>query len=188
MIGTICRRLPACRLWPGFAALLAVVRFRGFREGSPDHLGLSAYSWEETALKRTSLVVVIALVAAASVGCGNSEHRACQVEGSRDPAYTAQFEEPPRMGLKTHMLLVHRDGEPVSGARVCLNVEMVGMSWMAGNERAREIAPGRYEVSMDFEMAGPWEGTVLIEERGNPTVEVPVRFDVMSSPSTGGES
>ncbi len=133
-------------------------------------------------MKRLAAVVVIALVgaAAAFVAFRDDARRGCLTEGTRDPAYAAEFEEPPRMDVKAHVLRVTHEGMPVSGARVCLNVDMVGMSGMGVGNEAREISPGRYEVSLNFAMAGPWEGTVLIEDEGSPPVEVPVSFDVTS--------
>ncbi len=133
-------------------------------------------------MKRLVVVVIIALVgaAAAFVAFRDDARRGCLAEGSRDPSYSAEFEEPPRMDVKTHVLTVSHEGMPVTGARVCMNVDMVGMSAMGVGDEAREISPGRYELSMNFAMAGPWEGVVLIEEEGGQTIEVPVAFDVTS--------
>lgn len=133
-------------------------------------------------MKRLAVLVVIALVGfvAAFVAFRDDARRGCLMEAARDPSYAAEFEEPPRMDVKTQVLRVSRDGSPVTGAHVCLNVDMVGMSAMGVGDEAREISPGRYEVSVNFAMAGPWQGTVLIEEDGSPAVEVPVMFDVES--------
>ncbi len=132
-------------------------------------------------MKRLAVVVVVALVGfgAAFVAFGDAARRGCVVEAPRDPSYSAELEEPVRMGETTHVLRVSRDGRPVSGARVCLTVDMVGMSAMGVGDEAREVAPGRYEVSLHFAMPGPWKGTVLVEEQGaSQEVSVPLTFEV----------
>ncbi|MDP8969306.1 MAG: FixH family protein [Actinomycetota bacterium] len=132
-------------------------------------------------MKRLALVVVVALVGfgAAFLAFGDEARRGCVVEAPRDPSYSAEFEDPVPMGQGVHVLRVSRDGRPVTGARVCLTVDMVGMSAMGAGEEAREVAPGRYEVSLNLPMAGQWRGTVLVEEQGTTQeVAVPLTFEV----------
>ncbi len=143
-------------------------------------------------MKRLAVVVLIALVgfAGAFVVFRGEAEQGCLSEAPRDASYAVEFEEAVRMDEKTHVLLVSRDGNPVTGARVCLNLDMsgMGMSGMGLRDEAEEVSAGRYEVLVNFAMGGPWSGTVLIEEQDGRQVTVPIAFDVLSPQSVGGES
>jgi hypothetical protein len=71
-------------------------------------------------------------------------------------------------------------GTPVSEARVVLFSEMAGMGTDAPGISAVEDEPGRYRVDdVPLGMSGPWQLTVRISPKGQPTrvvrflVEVP---------------
>lgn len=133
-------------------------------------------------MKRLFVVVVIAVAgfAAALVAFGDAARRGCATDAPRDPAYEAALEEPVHVGEPTHILTLTHHGEPVTGAWVCVTVEMAGMTAMAASAEAREVSGGRYEVDLPFAMAGEWQATVLVgEEEAIPHVAVPLSFDVM---------
>jgi hypothetical protein len=52
------------------------------------------------------------------------------------------------------------------------------MSAMGVSDEAEEVSPGVYEVAVRFEMAGPWDGIVLINDGSREPVAVPLSFDV----------
>lgn len=101
----------------------------------------------------------------------------CQGAGQRDPAYSVEAGPFP-MDKSRHLITITRGGTPVTAARVCFNAEMVGMPAMVVSDEGREIAPGRYEVSVRFDMRGDWNASVLIEHDGGPRVAVPLDFRV----------
>ncbi len=106
----------------------------------------------------------------------------CQMESTRNAAYGARLEEAPDVNLTVYHLLVTRDGQPVRGAQVCMRADMGGMGGMSGmgtSNLAREVSPGRYEISIRFEMSGFWQSTVIVDDgRGKP---VAVPFDIRVS-------
>lgn len=65
----------------------------------------------------------------------------------------------------------------MSGATVCLSLDMTEMSHEASGGQAEETEPGRYEVGVDFGMRRTWEGTVVTEP-GETPVAAPVSFEV----------
>lgn len=133
-------------------------------------------------MRRLAAVVVLALVgfAAAFVAFGDAARGGCAVQAPPDDAYAAEFEDPVLVGEETHVLRVTRHGEPVSGAWVCVNVEMAGMSGMGASTKGRELAAGRYQVSLSMPMEGTWTGTALVadEEGDAEMVAVPLTFEV----------
>lgn len=58
--------------------------------------------------------------------------------------------------------VVYRSGQPTTEATVCLSADMAGMPAMGVSDVAHEVEPGVYEVSGHFEMAGRWDGSVLV--------------------------
>lgn len=106
----------------------------------------------------------------------------CQREATTNPAYAARLEEPPEVNLTVYHLLVTRRDQPVRGATVCMRADMGGMGGMSGmgtSNVAREVGPGRYQISIHFEMSGFWQSTVIVEEDGGQPVAIP--FDIRVS-------
>lgn len=135
-------------------------------------------------MKRLAAVVVIALAGfvAALVQFDSAAARGCLEEPDPDPSYSAAFAAPVDTGQDAHVLLLSRDGRPVSGTDVCLGTEMEGMTGMGMSAEARELAPGRYEVPVRFHMPGTWEVVVAVgREGGTPEVAIPMKVDVTSS-------
>ena len=129
------------------------------------------------------LLVVAAVSVAAFVAAVNSSGKAadetCVARGERDGSYAVRLEGPLTVSTTTQRLEVTRAGRPVTGARVCFSADMGGrggMSGMAVDDRATEVAPGRYEVPARFLMSGYWQGSILVRQEGRPTVQVPLSF------------
>lgn len=133
-------------------------------------------------MRRLVVIVLLALAGfvAALVTFDDAAWEACLGEAPTDPAYTATLEPPVRVGEPVHELVVERDGEPVTGARVCTRVG-TGDDGQAVGTAAREVAPGAYEVPLDFGRAGDWQATVLLAEDA-ATPEVAITFDVQVAP------
>jgi hypothetical protein len=108
--------------------------------------------------------------------CGPIEAQA--VEGSAYEVTVSSEPDPPTPRDSTFEIVVERDGQPVSGATVCMTLDMTEMSHGANGGRAGETQPGRYELSVDFGMRGTWEGTVFVTDAGGAPVAAPVNFDV----------
>lgn len=105
-------------------------------------------------------------------GCGR---------GTPDPAYGATFEpdpNPPKAEGTNFRLTVLRDGTPVTGAKVCMRVDMPDMQHPGVSTVATEVSSGRYDARLRFSMVGGWEGSVTIAEPGRKPVSVPVKFEV----------
>ena len=106
----------------------------------------------------------------------------CKVDSTSNPAYEVRLEEPPDVNLTLYHLLVSRGGQPVRGAKVCMRADMGGLGGMSGmgtSNAAREVSPGRYEISIRFEMSGFWQSTVIVDDgRGRP---VSIPFDIRVS-------
>jgi hypothetical protein len=85
------------------------------------------------------------------------------------------------VNVSTYHLLVSRSGRPVTGARVCMRLDMGGrgnMSGMGASNVAREVGPGRYEISIRLVMAGYWRGAVIVTEGERKPVSIPLEIDV----------
>lgn len=132
-------------------------------------------------MKRLAAVVVVAFAgfAAALVVFNSPERKGCPLAGDEDSSYSGRFVGPVSMDQTRHVLRVTRDGRPVSGARVCINTEMVGMSGMGYSAEGKERAPGRYQVGFRFEMAGKYR-TNVIAEQGGEEVSIPMLVKVGS--------
>lgn len=118
----------------------------------------------------TFVVAVFALQDDARAGCVAS--------APTDPSYEAELLGQVDTSVTTYRLSITRDGEPVADALVCFDVAMRGMNAMGLSETAVEVVPGIYEISIFFEMAGPWKGDVLISEDGRPPSRLELEFDV----------
>lgn len=134
---------------------------------------------------RLGLVASLAAVAfAVAIGrFSDAAEKGCAQRVGEDPSYQVAFVDQPRMDLTVYRLAVTRAGRPVTGADVCLNAYMQGMSAMATADTGREVAPGTYEMSLVFQMGGAWRGRVLIAEPGRPVVAVPLEVDIEVSPA-----
>lgn len=130
-------------------------------------------------MKRLATVVVVSVVAfAAAIAVFSTPQRqGCPLDADRDASYSSRFEGAVSMDESTHVLRVNRDGRPVSGAEVCINTEMVGMSGMGYTAKGRELAPGRYRVGFRFGMAGDYRANV-ITRKGTDEVSTPLTVKV----------
>lgn len=64
---------------------------------------------------------------------------------------------PPSVGLTTvSVALSDAGGQPVSGAQVELEGNMVHAGMAPTFSKPAEVAPGRYEAPLEFTMAGDW--------------------------------
>lgn len=132
-------------------------------------------------IRRLVLLAGLAVVAFAAAldTFQDGAQQGCATETETDPSYAVELENPPSTREVAYLLRVSRNGEPVTGAQVCLSADMGGMSGMGVSDDAVEVEPGVYEVEVRFEMAGPWDGTVLVSEGGEDSVAIPLSFDVM---------
>lgn len=132
---------------------------------------------------RLTLVSVLAVVAfgVALVNFREVPARECQMDAVRDPSFELQFLTPFSVDPTTQTMLVTRNGQPVTGAQVCMRADMGGMGGMSGmavSDVARELAPGQYEVPIRFEMGGFWNGTVIVSTGTRKPVRITVPIDV----------
>jgi hypothetical protein len=132
---------------------------------------------------RLTLVSALAVVAfgVALVNFRQVPARECQMDAVRDPSYQVEFLTPFSVDPTTHSLRVTRDGQPVSGAQVCMRADMGGMGGMSGmgiSDVARETEPGVYDVPVRFEMGGIWNGTVIVSIATRKPVKVPIPIEV----------
>ncbi|MBW3641817.1 MAG: FixH family protein [Actinobacteria bacterium] len=125
-------------------------------------------------LWRLGVVVLLAAVsfAAALAQFQDAPDQGCVASGTPDSSYQARFTQPVTTGSNVYELEVTRDALPVTGARVCLEASMTGMTGMATGQVARESSPGRYEVMARFPMVGPWDVNVQVIERGKEPVTI----------------
>lgn len=100
--------------------------------------------------------------------------RECEMAASPDSSYSASLLEPPTVNGTVYNLAVTHEGAPVHGATVCLRADMGGAGGMSGmgvSNVAREIAPGRYQIDVMFQMGGHWQGRIVVEEPGRRAVQ-----------------
>lgn len=131
-------------------------------------------------IRRLLLLAGLAVVAFAFAlgSLGQEAQLGCALDAPADPAFAAELIGTPSTGQGVYHVSLTRHGEPVRGAHVCLNAEMTGMSAMGISDDAVEIDPGVYEVEMRFEMAGPWDGEVLVNDGEGDPIAVPLSFSV----------
>ncbi len=138
-------------------------------------------------MKRLASATVVLAVAAVVGACGGSDDKKagatkkdskdCPRNAAANASYASRFEGTVSMDKSKHVLRVTRDGKPVAGAQVCINTAMVGMTSMHYTAEGREVAPGRYEVPVKFEMNGVYRGNVTATESGDE-VSIPVSVKV----------
>jgi hypothetical protein len=129
-------------------------------------------------IRRILIVAVLALVAfgAAIVVLGDEARLGCATDAPPGPAYRAQVLGPVETERTSYEIAVSRDGQPVSGAKVCAHVAKVGRAAMGFSETAVEASPGTYRVALVLEVSGRWSGSVHIAEEGQAAVSVPLSF------------
>lgn len=132
-------------------------------------------------MKRLAAVVMVAMAgfAAAIIVFNSPERRGCPLKADTDRSYTGRFEGRVSVEQTRHTLRVNRDGRPLTGAQVCVNTEMIGMSGMGYSAEAHERAPGRYQVGFRFGMPGDYR-TNLIAKSGSGEVSIPLIVKVGS--------
>lgn len=113
------------------------------------------------------------------VTSGAATTGSCPANGASDPAYEVTVEGATKVESKALVIAVTRDGKPVTGATVCIEAAMSGMSHEGVSTKAVDLSGGRYELDgMSFGMQGAWAGTVTIAESGRQAASVPLTFDV----------
>lgn len=127
--------------------------------------------------------VALAAFGGAIVALSDDARRGCMVDAPVDPSYRVRLLTPGGaeipMEKTEHEIEVTRNGAPVTGAKVCARVSMVGMEAMGfSDDAAEETAPGVYRVTIVFAMAGGWSGSILIAEPGKAPASVMVDFRV----------
>jgi hypothetical protein len=132
---------------------------------------------------RLTLVSAVAMAAfgVALVNFRQVPARECQMDAVRDSSYRVEFLTPFSVDPTTHTFRVTRDGQPVTGAQVCMRADMGGMGGMSGmgiSDLARETEPGVYDVPVRFEMGGFWNGTVIVDTRTRKPVKVTIPIEV----------
>lgn len=136
---------------------------------------------------RITVVVALAVVACAwavvslqdrtaiaATGCGNHIQNV--------PGYTATVvtqPNPPSANGTNVVVALQRDGQPLSGASVCLSVDMIGMPMGDISYHAQEESPGRYNVVTTFTgMQGTWRGNLVVSADGGPVLARLLTFRV----------
>lgn len=101
--------------------------------------------------------------------------------GKPDPSYgvVMSFDpDPPTAEGTTFNLTVRQNGQPVTGATVCLEAEMPDMQHPGVSTVARASGAGDYEAQLELPMVGGWAASVTIAEPGKPPVSVSTDFEV----------
>jgi hypothetical protein len=131
-------------------------------------------------MRRVLVVAAAAIVAfaAAIVVLADDARLGCVTDAQRDPSYQAQLIGAVEVEKTQYEIGITHDGQPVTGAKVCTSVVMMGMEAMGVSDTADETAPGIYRVDLVLEMTGGWKGNILITEQGKPPVSVPLKFSV----------
>ncbi|CAN5196285.1 hypothetical protein BH18ACT4_BH18ACT4_14720 [soil metagenome] len=122
-------------------------------------------------------VTLIAFVVAVVV-LQDDARAGCVTSAPPDPSYEAELIDEVETSATSYRIEITRDGEPVTGATVCINVAMMGMNAMGSSDTAEEIDPGVYEISVVFEMRGRWEGDLLIAKPGRSAASLQLDFEV----------
>lgn len=141
--------------------------------------------WTVAALVQTPTDAVevpmeLATTTAGAQTTGPAAERACG-RGAPDPSYSATVAsepDPPKAEGTMFQLMVRQGDRAVTGAKVCMRVDMPDMQHPGVTTLATEGAGGRYDARLRFSMVGGWEGSVIIAEPGRNSVSVPVKFEV----------
>ncbi len=89
-------------------------------------------------------------------------------------------EEPVTGNAQLDALLLNRDGQPLSDARVTFDTDMTNMSHGPYLVAAEPSGAGHYTGTVRFSMAGPWRVITIIERPGQPSVRLRFEFRVKS--------
>lgn len=101
----------------------------------------------------------------------------CPKDARLDAAYAVEVSG--TLVSSTEMTLrVTRDGEPVTGATVCMVADMTGMSHAGISESAEEVSGGDYKLATRFGMRGRWDGEVIVVDGDNAVLVPDVTFEV----------
>jgi hypothetical protein len=85
--------------------------------------------------------------------------------------------EPARVGPATVTLkLADSAAKPISGAHIAIEADMSHAGMSPGFADAKETAPGRYQASLEFPMAGDWVILLHVTLRDGKKLER--QFDV----------
>jgi putative copper export protein/methionine-rich copper-binding protein CopC len=140
--------------------------------------------WTVTALVETpsdAVEVPMELVTAAGPELsGPGGDPACG-RGQPDPSYSATVAsepDPPKAEGTTFRLTVRQGARAVTGAKVCLRLDMPDMEHRGVTTGATEASPGRYDARLRFSMTGGWKGSIVIAEPDKPAVSIPLETDV----------
>lgn len=134
-----------------------------------------------------AVIATVAFIGAVVLDLRRPPDRGCLGNAPSAHTYSVQLEEPVSAEVTSYHLAVSEQGRPVDGARVCVNVKMDLMPSMNVSDVAQQVAPGRYQVSINPKMGGAWKGAVLVAEPGRSAVAVPFTFDAgMGTPSARG--
>lgn len=86
--------------------------------------------------------------------------------------------DPPKVEGTTFVVTVTEGGEPVTGARVRIAMEMDRHAHEGVQGEGEETEPGRYEVPMTFIMRGQWSGNVSVIAGDAPEARESVSYEV----------
>lgn len=167
---------------------------------------LSATGDEESAMKpftNAGMMLAVGASAVALGACGSSKSsstsaassnsspaqasKTCPHNAAADASYKGTFQGPQSTAQTTHVVMVTHNGQPVSGATVCVNTAMVGMTSMHYSVKAAQVGPGRYQAPFRFEMVGTYRGNVVTNVNGK-AVSIPVSVYVSKTASMNSGS
>ncbi len=134
---------------------------------------------------RIATVLVVAVVASILAAARLEAHHAISTSAcgplSSDPAYTMSTHpqpDPPRPPTGDVLAFLNLRGQPVSGATMCVAVDMLSMPMGMSRYMGHEISPGVYDDSVTFGMGGNWAGTLVLSVGGRPVASQPVSYRV----------
>jgi hypothetical protein len=129
-------------------------------------------------MRRLAAVVVIAFAGFAGAMIKlNAPGRGCPLTAYTDHTFYGTFVGNVSVNQTTHIVRLSHNGQPLAGAEVCVNTEMIGMTGMSYSAKAQDLSDGRYQVGFRFEMAGDYR-TNLIARRGSKAVSIPLTVKV----------
>lgn len=125
----------------------------GLKERSPHGLAFSSESFALSARRlqpRAAFFLIAILLILAGCRRAGPDSSDVGVNVTVNP-------NPPAVGQATVTLtLSDAEGQPVSGAQVELEGNMVHAGMAPTFSKPAEVAPGRYEAPIEFNMAGDW--------------------------------
>ena len=114
--------------------------------------------------------LLLALAFGGAQGCGVQDDVADasqtfgpQTAGGFTVALRASTYPPePRGQARFVITITDKEGEPVTGARVVLDMTMPAMPMPPNRPEAIEQAPGQYTTTVVFTMAGEWDALIAV--------------------------